>query len=121
MNDNTGFWAAVWQVIATSSVIGLAMWGAAGGATSGLLIRVKPIDLIRHIVIGALVAGGVGALALPLVVWALNLPVESISLQIGGLAGSGAYLAGVILPGIFEVLLTRIKRGVLPNDREDGK
>lgn len=111
------FWSDFWTYIATSSVLGLAMWGALGGATSGLVIRVSARELLRHILVGALVAGGVGSLALPLLIWALGLPVDALTVGAGGVARSAAYLAGVILPGVFEVILTRIKGGVLPADR----
>ena len=120
MRDDARIWADVLQAVAGSAAITMAAWGAAGGATSGLLIKVSRRDLVRHTLIGALVAGGVGALATPLVMWALNLPAESVAPVVGGLAGSSAYLAGLILPGVFEVILTRLRRGVLPSDPDRG-
>jgi hypothetical protein len=120
MSTEGGLWADVLQAVAGSAVFSVAAWGAMGGATSGLLIKVSRRDLIRHTAIGALVAGGVGALALPLVMWAVNLPSETVAPVVGGLAGSSAYLAGLILPGVFEVLLTRLRRGVLPSDPNQG-
>ena len=118
--ENQSLWADFMQAIATSSLVGLAAWGAAGGATSGLLVRVSRWELARHIIIGALVSAGLGAMSLPMIIWALNIPHDSISPGIGGLAGSSAYMAGVIIPGVFEVILTRMKRGVLPSDKDQS-
>lgn len=116
MSDQSSLWADLLKAAAASSFLGAAAWGAAGGATSGLLIRVERRVLIRHMVIGALVAGGTGALALPLIEGWMDLPPGTITPTAGGAAGSGAYLAGVFLPALFEVVLTRLRRGVLPTD-----
>ncbi len=60
MSDEPTFVADVIKAVAASSVLGAAAWGAAGGATSGLLIRVGRLALLRHMAVGALVAGGAG-------------------------------------------------------------
>lgn len=120
LSDESTFAADVLKAIAASSVLGAAAWGAAGGATSGLLIRVEKRVLVRHMLVGALVAGGTGALAFPLIEGWMDLPPGSLTPAAGGAAGSGAYLAGVFLPAVFEVLLTRLRRGVLPTDPDRG-
>ena len=101
MSDEPTFVADVIKAVAASSVLGAAAWGAAGGATSGLLIRV-------------------GRLALPLISGWMGLPEGTISPTAGGATGSGAYLAGLLLPALFEVVLTRLRRGVLPTDPDRG-
>lgn len=120
MDDTPSLWADILKAAAASSILGAAAWGAAGGATSGLLIRVERWVLIRHMLIGALVAGGTGALALPLIEGWMDLPPGTITPTAGGAAGSGAYLAGVFLPAMFEIVLTRLRRGVLPADQDKG-
>lgn len=120
MSDQSGLWGYLLKAAAASSFLGAAAWGAAGGATSGLLIRVERRVLIRHMVIGALVAGGTGALALPLIEKWMGLPSGTITPTAGGAAGSGAYLAGVFLPALFEVVLTRLRRGVVHTDSDGG-
>jgi len=120
MSDEPTFVADFVKAIAASSVLGAAAWGAAGGVTSGLLIRVGRMALLRHMVVGALVAGGTGALALPLISGWMGLPEGTISPTAGGATGSGAYLAGLLLPALFEVVLTRLRRGVLPTDPDRG-
>jgi len=120
MDDTPNYWADILKAVAASSILGAAAWGAAGGATSGLLIRVEKKVLVRHMLVGALVAGGTGALALPLIERWMDLPPGTITPTAGGAAGSGAYLAGVFLPALFEVVLTRLRRGVLPTDPGKG-
>lgn len=117
--ENQSFVSDFIQAVAGSSLVAMAAWGAAGGATSGLLIKVSRWELARHIVIGALVAAGLGALALPVVLWAMHLPADAIAPGLGGAAGSSTYLAGVILPSFLEVFLTRMKRGSLPTDKDE--
>lgn len=120
MSDEPSIWADLLRAAAASSILGAAAWGAAGGVTSGLLIRVEKRVLVRHMLVGALVAGGTGALAFPLIEGWMDLPPGSLTPAAGGAAGSGAYLAGVFLPAVFEVLLTRLRRGVLPTDPDHG-
>ncbi|MDO8983005.1 hypothetical protein [Cypionkella sp.] len=112
--ENQSFWADLLQAIAASSLFNLAAWGAIGGATSGLIIKVARRDLFRHIAIGSLVSTGLGALTWPFLMWSLKLPLDVMTPAFGGVAGSTAYLGGVLIPGLLEVYLRGMKRGVLP-------
>ena len=103
--ESQSFWADFAQAVAASSLFNLAAWGAAGGATSGLIIKVTRWELARHVLIGALVSAGLGALSWPLIMWSLNLPHDVMTPAFGGAAGSTAYLAGVLIPGMLEIYL----------------
>ena len=64
MNDETGFLAAVLKELATSTAVILAAWGALGGATNALTTRMRLRDALRHILLGGLIAAGMGSLKL---------------------------------------------------------
>jgi hypothetical protein len=117
--EDQTLWADLMQAVAASSIFNLAAWGAAGGATSGLIIKVTRKELVRHVLIGALVAAGLGALTWPVLMWALNLPHDVMAPAFGGAAGSTAYLGGVLIPGLLEIYLKGMKRGVLPSPGEE--
>ncbi|WP_323042926.1 hypothetical protein [Gemmobacter sp.] len=106
MNDDPGFVAAVWRELAASTAVILAAWGALGGATNALTTRMRLRDAIRHILLGGLIAAGMGSLSMALVVRWLALPPEAI--PAGGAAGSAAYLVGVFGPAVIEIALARL-------------
>ncbi len=91
MNEESGFLAAA--------------WGALGGATNALRLR----DALRHILLGGLIAAGMGSLSMALVASWLSLPAEAI--PAGGAAGSAAYLVGVFGPAFIELVLARLRAG----------
>ena len=107
MNDETGFLAAVLKELATSTAVILATWGALGGATNALTTRMRLRDALRHILLGGLIAAGMGSLSMALVTRWLGLPPEAI--PAGGAAGSAAYLVGVFGPAFIELVLARLR------------
>ena len=107
MNDETGFLAAVLRELAASTAVILAAWGALGGATNALTTRMRLRDALRHILLGGLIAAGMGSLSMALVTRWLGLPPEAI--PAGGAAGSAAYLVGVFGPAFFELILARLR------------
>ena len=109
MNEETGFLAAVLRDLAASTAIILALWGALGGATNALITRMRLRDALRHILLGGLIAAGMGSLSMALVASWLALPAEAI--PAGGAAGSAAYLVGVFGPAFIEVVLARLRAG----------
>ncbi|MBL4929331.1 hypothetical protein [Fuscibacter oryzae] len=119
MDSGQSFWGDLVQAMIASSIISTAAWGAAGGATSAIVVKVKPGDALRQILSGSLIAGGVGTFASALLVrWGI-LPAEAI--VAGGAGGSASYLVGVFGPAVFEVILQRIRRGRLAGEQgEDG-
>lgn len=104
-------WTHVVTRIATSTAVILAAWGALGGATNALSTKMRLRDALRHILLGGLIAAGMGSLSMALVTRWLDLPPEAI--PAGGAAGSAAYIVGVFGPAIIELGLARL--------REDGK
>ncbi|MFN4201883.1 MAG: hypothetical protein ACK4GM_02355 [Tabrizicola sp.] len=107
MNDGTGFLAAVLRELAASTAVILAAWGALGGATNALTTRMRLRDALRHILLGGLIAAGMGSLSMALVKRWLALPPEAI--PAGGAAGSAAYLVGVFGPAFIELVLARLR------------
>jgi hypothetical protein len=107
MNDETGFLAAVLRELAASTAAILAAWGALGGATNALTTRMRLRDALRHILLGGLIAAGMGSLSMALVTRWLALPPEAI--PAGGAAGSAAYLVGVFGPAFIELILARLR------------
>ncbi len=106
MSDETGFIAGVLRDLATSTAVILATWGALGGATNALTTKMRLRDALRHILLGGLIAAGMGSLSMALVATWLSLPPEAI--PAGGAAGSAAYLVGVFGPAFIEVVLARL-------------
>ena len=109
MNDETGFIAAVLRELAASTAVILAAWGALGGATNALTTKMRLRDAIRHILLGGLIAAGMGSVSMALVTRWLGLPPEAV--PAGGAAGSAAYLVGIFGPAFIEVVLARLRRG----------
>jgi hypothetical protein len=64
-------------------------------------------DAVRHILLGGLIAAGMGSFSMTLVTRWLGLPPEAV--PAGGAAGSAAYLVGVFGPAVIEVALARIR------------
>ncbi|GAB4387777.1 hypothetical protein [Albidovulum sp.] len=108
MNDNAGFIAGVLRDLAASTAVILAAWGALGGATNALTTKMRLRDALRHILLGGLIAAGMGSLSMAVVTSWLNLPPEAI--PAGGAAGSAAYLVGVFGPAVIELVLARLRQ-----------
>lgn len=102
----------IWKVLENSPAVRAAALGAAGGLTSGLSITGQTRRAVaRQILIGAIMASGLGSLSAALMSAWLGLPALAVG------AGSGAsYLVGVFGPALVEVMLSRIRAGRLPND-----
>ena len=108
MNEETRFLATVLRDLAASTAVILAAWGALGGATNALTTKMRLRDALRHILLGGLIAAGMGSLSMALVTAWLGLPPEAI--PAGGAAGSAAYLVGVFGPAFVEIVLARMRR-----------
>ena len=115
MNDEPGFIAGVLRDLAASTAVILAVWGALGGATNALTTRMGLRDALRHILLGGIIAAGMGSFSIALVTKWLGLPTEAI--PAGGAAGSAAYLVGVFGPAFIEVALARL-RGAKGGDHD---
>jgi len=107
MNDSGSFILGVLRDVLTSAAVILAAWGALGGATNALTTRMRLRDAIRHILLGGLIAAGMGSLSMAIVARWLDLPAETVAA--GGAAGSAAYLVGVFGPAFIEVALARLR------------
>ena len=108
MNDNSGFIATVLRDLAALTAVILAAWGALGGATNALTTKMRLRDALRHILLGGLIAAGMGSLSMAVITSWLGLPPQAI--PAGGAAGSAAYLVGVFGPAVIEMLLARLRR-----------
>ena len=108
MNDEPGFIAAVLRDLLASTAVILAAWGALGGATNALTTKMHLRDALRHILLGGLIAAGMGSLSMAVITSWMGLPTEAI--PAGGAAGSAAYLVGVFGPAFIEVALARLRR-----------
>lgn len=107
MNEETGFIAATLRDLTASTAVILAAWGALGGATNALTTRMRLRDALRHVLLGGLIAAGMGSLSMALVTAWLSLPPQTI--PAGGAAGSAAYLVGVFGPAFIELVLARLR------------
>lgn len=107
MNDDTSFVGAALHDLLTSTAVILAAWGALGGATNALTTKMRLRDALRHVLLGGLIAAGMGSLSMALITAWLALPPEAI--PAGGAAGSAAYLVGVFGPAFIEVALARLR------------
>lgn len=116
-STDPSFWQEVWRAVIASGVVTAAGWGAAGGVTSALAVKVKPRAALRQIAMGALVSGGTGTLATALVTKMAGLSPELI--PVVGAGASASYFVGVFGPAIIEVILRRISGGKLPGDGAD--
>ena len=112
--EDPQFWEAVVAQIMASGIWSALAFGAAGGATNALVTKVSRRDAIRLILLGALVAAGMGSLTMAALVAWFSLPPELV--PIGGASGSGAYLMGVFGSAIIEVILARLHKGKLPSE-----
>lgn len=106
-------WTEIKAALIALPIVGLAIWGALGGATNALVIRVTMREAIRHVVLGAMVAAGLGGLGAPLVGHWLGIPADALAVAAGG---SAAYLTGSLGAAIFEVIIQRVRAGRLPRD-----
>lgn len=106
-------WQELWRAAAANVTLTAVAWGGAGGLTSALAIEGQSRRAVtRQIVMGALVAGGLGT-AGGGILWAwLGIPAEAIPVSTA--VGSINYLTGVFGPAVFEVVLRRIRAGRLP-------
>jgi hypothetical protein len=107
MNEETGFIATVLRDLTTSTAVILAAWGALGGATNALTTKMHLRDALRHILLGGLIAAGMGSLSMAIITTWMGLPPAAI--PSGGAAGSAAYLVGVFGPAFIEVILARLR------------
>ena len=105
MNEETGFIATVLRDLATSTAVILAAWGALGGATNALTTKMHLREALRHILLGALIAAGMGSLSMAVIATWMGLPTSAI--PSGSAAGSAAYLVGVFGPAFIEMMLER--------------
>ena len=108
MNDTGSFITGVLRDLLASTAVILAAWGALGGATNALTTKMRLRDAIRHILLGGLIAAGMGSLSMAVIAAWLGLRPDAI--PAGGAAGSAAYLVGVFGPAFIEVLLARLRR-----------
>ncbi len=113
------FWQEVWRGVAASAAITAAGWGAAGGITSALAVKVGPRSALRQIAMGALVAGGTGTAATAVIVRVAGLAPELI--PAAGAGSAASYFVGVFGPAIIEVVLRRIGAGRLPGEGGDNE
>ena len=67
MNQEPGFVAGTLRDLAASTAAILAAWGALGGATNALTTRMRLRDALRHILLGGLIAAGMGSFSMALV------------------------------------------------------
>jgi hypothetical protein len=109
MSSDKGFWHLVMVEVAATQALILAAWGALGGATNALTTKMRLRDAVRHILLGGLIAVGMGSLSMVLVTSWLGLPLQAI--PAGGAAGSAAYLVGVFGPAFIELVLARLRGG----------
>lgn len=112
--DQPTIWGEIWRGVVASGVVTAAGWGAAGGVTSALAVKVRPRAALRQIAMGALVAGGTGTLATAFVAKMMDLSPELIPAV--GAGASASYFVGVFGPAIIEVVLRRIRGGRLPGE-----
>lgn len=114
MSDDLTFWAEVWRGVLASGAVTAIGWGAVGGMTSAMAVKVRPRAAVRQIIMGALVAGGTGSLATALVAKAAGLSGDLVPAV--GAGASASYFVGVFGPAIIEVILRRISGGRLPGE-----
>ncbi|MEZ5723434.1 MAG: hypothetical protein R3D59_19140 [Paracoccaceae bacterium] len=107
----------IWKSVATNTLVGAAFYGAVGGLTSGLAINVDHRKLRRHVILGAVVAGGMGTGAGA--VMAAWLDIDLASVPAAGATGTMSYLTGVFGPALIEVILGRLRAGRMPNEPGD--
>lgn len=110
-------WAEFWRAVFAVVPIGTALWGALGGGTNALVIRTSMRDAARHVLLGAIVAAGMGGLGAPILAKWLGLPAETLHLAEGGAAGgSVAYLTGSIGAAVITSIIHRVRLRGTNND-----
>ena len=109
MNEETGFIAAALRDLATSTAVILAAWGTLGGATNALTTRMRLRDALRHILLGGLIAAGMGSLSMAVITAWLSLPSQAI--PAGGAAGAAASLLGPLRPALLQGVPPPLRRG----------
>ena len=115
LSEIPSFWSEVVTSIVASSAVTAAGWGALGGATSALAVGgTTKRAAVRHVILGALVAGGTGTMAMALTAKALGLDASLIPLA--GAGSSASFFVGTFGPAVIEVLLSRIRAGRLPGE-----
>jgi len=115
MAEPAQFLDDLFRRLAAIPAVAVAFWGAAGGLTNALVIRVSFREAARHVSLGALIAVGVGTLGGPLLEhWGLIGPGWATT----GASDAIAYLTGSLGAAAFEVVLSRIRAGRLPTDKE---
>ena len=114
--DPTPIWASVKSAFVAIPVLGAAAWGALGGATNAIVIRVTALEALRHVALGALIAAGLGGLGAPLINHWLGLPAGTLNAPDWAAGNAVAYLTGSLGAAVFDVVLHRIRRGRLPSD-----
>jgi hypothetical protein len=102
MNDNTSFVVAVLRELAASAAMILAAWGALGGATNALTTKMRLRDAIRHILLGGIIAAGMGSLSMALVSRWLDLPPEAVAADGFTAAGLDGVASGWFALGTVE-------------------
>ena len=107
MNDES-FRSHLWREIAASTALILAFWGALGGATNALTTRMALREALRHVLLGGLIAAGMGSFSIVIVAGWLGLPDGAVAA--GGAVGSAAYLVGVFGAAFIELILARLRR-----------
>ena len=98
MNDTGSFVAAVLRELAASTAVILAAWGALGGATNALTTKMRLRDALRHILLGGLIAAGMGSLSMAVITAWLSLPPEAI--PAGRSSGFGRLSRRGVRPGL---------------------
>lgn len=89
-----------------------------GGATSALAIGGSSRRaVIRHITLGAMVAGGSGSLAMA--IFAKFAGFDPSLIPLAGAGSSASFFVGVFGPAVIEVVLSRIRAGRLPGEKND--
>lgn len=110
----TDVFDALWKAVAANTMVGAAFYGAVGGLTSALAINVDKRAVVRQVLLGAVVAGGMGSGAGA--VMAAWLDVDWSAVPAGGATGTMSYLTGVFGPAVIEVILGRLRAGRMPNE-----
>ncbi|MFB2530724.1 hypothetical protein ACEYYA_00985 [Paracoccus sp. p3-h83] len=111
MPDHPTTWAEIGRAVWAAALTQMAIGGAAGGLTNALVTSQERRSGLRLIVIGSLVAtgmGGLGGVALTLLT---DLPAAAI--PAGASVGPVAYVLGLFGAPVIELMLARIKGGHL--------
>ena len=106
MNDES-FWSHLWREIAASTALMLAFWGALGGATNALTTRMALREALRHVLLGGLIAAGMGSFSIVIVTGWLGLPDGAVAA--GGAGGAAAPPGGVFWGALLQPILARLR------------